>query len=310
MKVCMDCGEKLQAVRFARMETAPAGRESRCLGCRDIPNAQKGDLIERECRLCGAIMPLRMFGKVAGGRLGYASRCKECERRRGREYTGKSVASMVQSADFEQLMKSRAEGQNQRNAWMADKRARGLCTSCGKRAVALDRVRCKACLESRRLRYGVQKKERVRYRRESGLCENCGTAIPSERQEFSWRCAECASKKTVLARQKRKRRPLQLRAAKARSRIRVKDRVLDMYGKVCACCGFDDERFLCVDHMNNDGKQDRAGKRNSLQKLLKLKRDDIQILCYNCNFAKEVFGGTCPHKILIRGKGWNVVKTA
>lgn len=48
-----------------------------------------------------------------------------------------------------------------------------------------------------------------------------------------------------------------------------------MYGKVCACCGFDDIRFLSVDHVNNDGKRDRAGRRQNHKNLLKFRRNRV-----------------------------------
>lgn len=166
----------------------------------DVPVGKRGDQIVRECRLCGEIKLLKFFGKRAEGRLGYAGRCKECVRLHGREYTGRSVASLISAEDYEQLMKGRTAGQKQRNDWMADKRARGLCISCGKRAAKIDSPRCKACLESRRARYAGQKRERIRYRRDHGLCESCGIEMPEDRASHSWRCVGCAAKKSVVVR--------------------------------------------------------------------------------------------------------------
>lgn len=312
MKVCVDCGRELAMGRFASMPGAPDGREARCKECRDIPVGKRGESILRECHLCGEIKLLKFFGKIAAGRLGYSGRCKDCVHKSGREYTGRSVASLVRAEDYEQLMKERVNGQQNRNAWMADKRARGICISCGKRAAKIDSPRCKACLESRRLRYTEQKGERVRFRRDHGICESCGVELEEDRVGHSWRCEPCAKKKAKRQAVKSKRHRPRRRMAEIR-KGGDKAKILAMYGKVCACCGEANSRFLTVDHVNNDGKQDRAtggGWGKSTKRLLKFKRDDIQILCYNCNMGKEKFSGTCPHKILMRGKGWNVVKTA
>jgi len=91
-----------------------------------------------------------------------------------------------------------------------------------------------------------------------------------------------------------------LKVSRDRSR-KLRQLVLDNYGRVCACCGEVTEQFLSIDHMNNDGAVHR--------KLIKglnggsiyfwLKREGFpsgfQTLCYNCNFAKGRYG-VCPHE--------------
>ena len=58
--------------------------------------------------------------------------------------------------------------------------------------------------------------------------------------------------------------------------------------------------FLQLDHIHNDGAEDR--KKNPATKLFaKLKRigwpkDRYQLLCANCNFGKFMNGGICPHQ--------------
>jgi hypothetical protein len=70
-------------------------------------------------------------------------------------------------------------------------------------------------------------------------------------------------------------------------------------GAMCACCGEREIGFLSFDHINNDG----AAQRNSIapgyhfyRHLVKNKPSDIQILCHNCNMAKQ-FYGVCPHHV-------------
>lgn len=80
-----------------------------------------------------------------------------------------------------------------------------------------------------------------------------------------------------------------------------KHRVFNHYGSFCNCCGENTFEFLCIDHINNDG--------NVQRKQLKLKSTafyqwiitnkyplDLQVLCYNCNAAKSIYG-VCAHKL-------------
>ncbi len=58
--------------------------------------------------------------------------------------------------------------------------------------------------------------------------------------------------------------------------------------------------FLCVDHVNNDGAEHRkktgsSGSQICVWLVNEGFPDGFQILCYNCNFAKHLNGGTCPH---------------
>lgn len=84
----------------------------------------------------------------------------------------------------------------------------------------------------------------------------------------------------------------------------IKQQVFDHYGRVCACCGEDNEVFLTLDHINNDGAEHRRklgnGKQTSSDKVWQwvIKNGfptNFQILCYNCNCGKRDNGGTCPH---------------
>lgn len=67
----------------------------------------------------------------------------------------------------------------------------------------------------------------------------------------------------------------------------------------CKCCGEKEIDFLCLDHINNDGKIERAIMGIGIgfyQNLIKNNyKSKLQILCYNCNAGKTKHGG-CPHK--------------
>jgi|ERR1017187_1899893 hypothetical protein len=84
---------------------------------------------------------------------------------------------------------------------------------------------------------------------------------------------------------------------------RARNACLNHYGRVCACCGETDMRFLTLDHVNGDGNAQRKTHTslNLVQVLVKQVREtgiwpnDLQTLCYNCNMAKRT-GPVCPHK--------------
>lgn len=84
-------------------------------------------------------------------------------------------------------------------------------------------------------------------------------------------------------------------------RARLRSEVLQAYGGRCACCGEPEPKFLGVDHINNDGAEHRrelnisAGSRfYKWLKANKFPKDNFQLLCHNCNFAKGMYG-ECPH---------------
>lgn len=73
--------------------------------------------------------------------------------------------------------------------------------------------------------------------------------------------------------------------------------VLEHYGGKCACCGEDEWKFLTIDHINNDGAAHRRVVKTYITGWL-IKNNfppGFQILCHNCNFTKEAYGG-CPHQ--------------
>lgn len=84
----------------------------------------------------------------------------------------------------------------------------------------------------------------------------------------------------------------------------IRDEVLMAYGNKCQCCGESDVRFLTLDHIDgrvNTGKSSTGkritGKKSMAEaKRLGFPKDKFQILCFNCNCAKGIYG-TCPHQL-------------
>lgn len=81
--------------------------------------------------------------------------------------------------------------------------------------------------------------------------------------------------------------------------------VFDHYGRECACCGESMLELLTLDHVNNDGAEQRrewrkekntaGGGRNFYRWVIKMGFPaDLQVLCMNCNAAKHWYG-VCPH---------------
>lgn len=88
----------------------------------------------------------------------------------------------------------------------------------------------------------------------------------------------------------------------AEYRRRLKAEVFDAYGgPICVCCGETVMQFLTLDHIYNNGAEERAilghhGYGSAFYSLLKRSGypPGYQVLCMNCNFAKGHYG-ECPH---------------
>lgn len=90
----------------------------------------------------------------------------------------------------------------------------------------------------------------------------------------------------------------------ARLRGRLRSEAFEAYGGYrCACCGETEPVFLSIDHIHNDGaEQRRRGDygRNGTSFYHWLRKNGYpagyQVLCLNCNIGKHRNGGVCPHK--------------
>jgi hypothetical protein len=100
------------------------------------------------------------------------------------------------------------------------------------------------------------------------------------------------------AREYRRKFPDKIRAAKQKSANARRDAVFAAYGNECACCGEDDRRVLCIDHIvpfsNGNGKKKHRG---GVHLYAHLMREGFppgfQTLCANCNMAKGT-SARCP----------------
>lgn len=92
----------------------------------------------------------------------------------------------------------------------------------------------------------------------------------------------------------------------ARDRVRkLRKEVIEYYGgspPKCSCCGETIFEFLCIDHVNGGGCQQRKrlGLSSGSSFYAWLKRNHFpsgyQVLCANCNQGKQI-RGQCPHSL-------------
>jgi hypothetical protein len=73
---------------------------------------------------------------------------------------------------------------------------------------------------------------------------------------------------------------------------------LKKLGLKCSCCGERETLFLNFDHINGGGKRERKerDRRRIYKAIIRGERDDIRLLCFNCNLGRELNGGICPHQ--------------
>ena len=84
----------------------------------------------------------------------------------------------------------------------------------------------------------------------------------------------------------------------------TREKVFDHYGRVCACCGELDDRFLTIDHVNGNGNAHRKSispkNKGGYAIYTWFVANDFpsgfQTLCWNCNLGKYHYG-ICPHKL-------------
>jgi len=171
-----------------------------------------------------------------------------------------------------------------RSAYLKKRRdaffAAGRCTGCGAPREDLARSCCRRCLDYSN---GTTTR-RNHLRKAEGKCPRCGGLPKEGRVE----CSACLSRRT---------HDTQL------ERIRLRQVILSHYGAACACCGEVYPEFLTIDHMNGDGHLrrhqgvDQRGQSWYRQIIREGFPGDLQLLCWNCNEAKRIYG-TCPHQLV------------
>ena len=109
------------------------------------------------------------------------------------------------------------------------------------------------------------------------------------------------AKTNIWRRSYAKRNPKIIALGRKRYNVKQRNKVLEYYGNYCHCCGENEIKFLSIDHINGGGTKHRkqiGGGGTSLYLWLIKNNFPIgfQILCYNCNMAKGLYG-KCPHNL-------------
>ena len=84
--------------------------------------------------------------------------------------------------------------------------------------------------------------------------------------------------------------PEKYRAQSRKAKAKLKDAVFDLYGRACSICGYNDIRALTLDHIKNNGAEERKriGERGIYRRALEHHPDEYRTLCMNCQFIKRI----------------------
>lgn len=123
--------------------------------------------------------------------------------------------------------------------------------------------------------------------------------VCNKESKQNWHNRQPSERKREYDKQWAANNPEMLKAAKQRHLRKLKMSVIGIYGGECRCCGEKEPLFLTIDHVDNDGKDHRKEivGQAFYRYLRNLGEPDrrFQLLCFNCNIAKSLFG-TCPHE--------------
>lgn len=159
-----------------------------------------------------------------------------------------------------------------------ERKRRGLCYDCKNKA-CVNAVLCEKCATRHRKRRALQRERLKRL----GLCAaGDGNALVTG----SVCCQKCLTKNAETARAKH---------------AALRNQVLEGYGGMCACCDEWIPDFLTLDHVQNDGANERKASDYNLMALYRrlIKEGfplEYQLLCWNCNCGRAKNGGVCPHR--------------
>lgn len=150
-----------------------------------------------------------------------------------------------------------------------------LCKNKNEKGVLVDVYKCRECVNEEARTYYLKNKEKLKERTRLWKKNN---------------------KEKVINESKRYRKELKINALRAYSHNNKIE---------CICCGEKKIDFLCLDHIDNNGSQQRRERKyglgTSFLKWLKAnnypKDIRLQVMCLNCNMSKRIQGGICIHQL-------------
>ena len=139
------------------------------------------------------------------------------------------------------------------------------------------------------------------YSKKNEICKKC---ISEEMHKYYLKNKEKIKEKTKIWKLKNKEWVVE-DSKKYRDKLKID--ALNAYSNndvKCACCGEREIDFLCLDHINDNGTEERKNNKYGLAGIFKwLKKNNypknagLQVLCFNCNASKRINGGICIHKL-------------
>jgi len=128
---------------------------------------------------------------------------------------------------------------------------------------------------------------------------------PSLKKKNSRICKKCHYEKGMVWRNKNRNRvnksalkhykkdPSKHHKAVHKARVKVRLDMIKAYGGKCVRCGISDVDVMDIDHINNNGAEDRKNHLHGYNLYRHLKKhgwpkDEFQLLCKNCNWKKHL----------------------
>lgn len=231
--------------------------EKTCEKCGIVFNSNYSISLCLECRKefgicsnCGMIKLLEEFNKLNNALFGHVYRCRECqnEYQREKEYD----------------IKKRKYRKNN-----------GLCVKCGKKPHTKNNTMCKLCSKLAR----KSQLKRIKILKSQGLCVKCGKKKFMENQH-SVKYPVCEDCNQIRLLRSRETSSDVIRA--------IKIKLVNGYGGKCVYCGETHIEFLSLDHVNNDGAEERRKYTGHMwiRAINEGFPDKYQVLCMSCNFKK------------------------
>ncbi len=158
--------------------------------------------------------------------------------------------------------------------------------------------KCKKCGEHKELSKfhyaGIKEKRKGREWR-AGICKKCAGIKSKVSMKKGYSKYKRVHKEYMKKWGKKNKAYIKERNAYWKNLYR--DAALKKYGGKCNCCGEKEKKFLCIDHINNDGVEHRKKIGSNIYSWLRKNNypKGFQVLCYNCNNAKARYG-KCPHQ--------------
>ena len=143
------------------------------------------------------------------------------------------------------------------------------------------------------------------------LCSSCKVIKPLNQfhkdnshkliEPYRSKCKLCDRKTLYKWRENNKEHSNQIRRNYC---YRLRQELLEAYGRICSCCGETSEVFLSLEHIGGGGSIHRRLKGNNYNIYAELRRlgfpkDNYTLLCMNCNFATR-YGKQCPHQQIVK----------